>query len=220
MRYEWLIHLSHSPRRVCRACVGGHTCVHEFLICCAVRMSLFQSRSGKIFWKFLPGLALSIFKPLAFLYFLSLCNKSNYTRLKRPWQTCCVSSLLYSTKALKPIDIPMGLTERALTLHDNNFYSSRCVYFSSVLWCFVFPSHRNIVMIWQGTESSLEDQIWKFHKFKFRFKIIWLMFRFKLILKDPCLKSTVLLNTELLCILNTLFLLTIWLYNTRRWTSH
>ncbi len=72
MRYEWLIHLSHSPRRVCRACVGGHTCVHEFLICCAVRMSLFQSRSGKIFSKFLPGLALSIFKPLAFLYF-SVC---------------------------------------------------------------------------------------------------------------------------------------------------
>lgn len=136
------------------------------------------ARSAQSFFQIC--LCLYLNPSLSFL-FPSVCNKSNYSRLKRPWQTCCMSSVLYSTKALKPIDIPMGLTERALTVHYNNFYSSRCDCFSSVLWCFVFPSHRNIVIIWQDTESSLEDQIWKFHKFKFRFKIIWLMFRFKLI---------------------------------------
>ncbi len=213
--------ISHTPRDVSAVHVWAATRVSmsfwSAVLYGWVYFKVAVARFARSFFQ--VWLCLYLNPSLSFI-FPSVCNKSNYTRLKRPWQTYCVSSLLYSTKALKPIDIPMGLTERALTLHDNNFYSSRCVYFSSVLWCFVFPSHRNIVMIWQGTESSLEDQIWKFHKFKFRFKIIWLMFRFKLILKDPCLKSTVLLNTELMCNINTSFLLTIWLYNTRWWTSH
>lgn len=177
-----MAHPSLTLLEMCLPCMCGrpHVCPWVFDLLCCTDEFISKSQWQDLLSFFQIWLCLYLNPSLSFL-FPSVCNKSNYSRLKRPWQTCCMSSVLYSTKALKPIDIPMGLTERALTVHYNNFYSSRCVCFSSVLWCFVFPSHRNIVIIWQDTESSLEDQIWKFHKFKFRFKIIWLMFRFKLI---------------------------------------
>lgn len=37
---------------------------------------------------------------------------------------------------------PTGLTNReALTVHDNNVYSSQCVCFNSLLWSFTLPLH-------------------------------------------------------------------------------
>lgn len=116
-------HISPSQRRVCCACVGGHTCVRE----CELLYSVGNSESQ---WQ-----------DLLEVYYISLLHSFICFHLHTTFNirlTCeALTNLLrfqqvYSTKALKPIDIPMGFTERHLVCMTITFIAHG-VCFSFVL---------------------------------------------------------------------------------------